>query len=330
MRVTRAASVRPVAWVALLLVMVMALARTSPDAGAEERTGRLAAVTNWGYQLQEPRIAHLAGSPHDLLVIDASRDGSDEGAFKAADIAAIKRRPDGGQRIVLAYLSIGEAETYRGYWRWYWGGRWYSRWFGWALAPSWLGPENGEWRGNYAVRYWDPAWQARILGPGGHIERIVAAGFDGVYLDKVDSSIERIAKDRPPARDDMREFVRRIATAGRSARPGFLVVPQNGEELLTDEGYVALIDGIAKEDLLYGEFKDKAANPDAAIAGRTALLQRASKQGRTVLAVEYLDDTGRIAAARERLETLGFVPYFADRPLETLRYGDLPASAETR
>ncbi|MGE0700646.1 MAG: MJ1477/TM1410 family putative glycoside hydrolase [Hyphomicrobiaceae bacterium] len=303
---------------------------TASMAQTAERKGPLAHVRSWGYQLQHAKVDRIAGSPHDLVVIDYSRDGSAEGAFTAEEVQRMQTRPDGGRRMVLAYLSIGEAETYRDYWRWYWGGKWYTRWLGWLLAPSWLGPENTSWRGNFAVRYWDPGWQALIVGPGGYVERIRAAGFDGVYLDKIDSSIEPIAKRRPSALDDMRALVRRIAEVGRIGKPAFAVVPQNGEELLTDDAYVALVDGLGKEDLLYGEFTEKKANPENVIAKRITLLQRLTQAGKTVLAVEYLDDADRIAAARERLEGLGFVPYFADRPLATLRYGDLPSTAAAR
>ena len=309
------------------VLAVVCCAISASGSAAAERSGPLAEVGRWGYQLQQPRIDRIAASPHDLMVIDHSRDGSDEGAFTTAEITRMKARPNGSRRLVLAYLSIGEAETYRDYWRWYWGGKWYTRPIGWLFAPSWLGPENRDWRGNFAVRYWDEGWQRRIVGPGGYLERIVAAGFDGVYLDKIDSSIEVIAKSRPTAQADMREFVRRIANRGREQKPGFLVVPQNGEELLTDEAYVGIIDGIGKEDLLYGEFKEKEANPEETVRRRTALLARAVARGKTVLAVEYLDDADRIAPARRRLERLGFVPYFGDRPLATLRYGDLPETA---
>ncbi len=48
-------------------------------------------------------------------------------------------------------------------------------------------------------------------------------------------------------------FVTKLAAHARGRKPGFLVVPQNGEELLTDAGYRAVIDGIGKEDILYGE-----------------------------------------------------------------------------
>ncbi len=330
-------SARP--WSALAIVGLLAAASVlsavlAPSRAAyagELRQGALAGVRSWGYQLQEVDLDHLARSPHDLLVIDFSRSGGGrDDAFKAGDIARLKARNGRSDRIVLAYVSIGEAEVYRDYWRWTWGGRWYTRPLGWFLAPSWLGSENPEWRGNFAVRYWDDGWQKLILGTGiedGYLDTILAAGFDGVYLDKVDASVETIARGRPSAQDDMRQFVRRIAEKARAKRPGFLVVPQNGEELLGDNRFVSLIDGFAKEDLLYGEFKDKQANPEQAVSRRLGLMAPLTAHGKTVLAVEYLDDEQQIATVRQRLERLGYVPSFADRPLKTLRFGDGPATA---
>ena len=99
---------------------------------------------------------------------------------------------------------------------------------------------------------------------------------------------------------------------------------------MVDDAYVAIIDGIGKEDLLYGEVKEKQANPEAIVTRRSALLAKATAAGKTVLAVEYLDDAEGIAGARDRLRQLGFVPYFGDRELKTLRYGDLPASAREK
>ncbi|MFV0298034.1 MAG: MJ1477/TM1410 family putative glycoside hydrolase [Hyphomicrobiaceae bacterium] len=312
----------------LAIVMAFALLWVLPAIGRAEpppRTGALAKVERWGYQLQDYDFKRLRLAPVDLLVIDQKEDGAADRPFNARELGLLKTQPEGGRRIVLAYLSIGEAESYRSYWKWYWGGNWFTNLLGYFLAPRWVGPENKEWGGNFAVRYWDPGWQEVILGSGGYLDQIIAAGFDGVYLDKVDSSIESIAKGRVSAKDDMRAFVRKIAEKGRAARPGFIVVPQNGEELLDDESYIQLIDGIAKEDLLYGEFKDKKPNPEDVIQRRAAELERARDKGKTVLAVEYLNDEEEIEQARERLEKLGFVPNFADRGLDTLRFGDLPA-----
>ncbi len=294
------------------------------------KLGAVAQVKSWGYQLQNLDVNVLAQSPHDVLVIDYSTDGGEEARLTPRDLQRLKTKPDGSPRTVLSYMSIGEAETYRYYWKWTWGGRWYNEWLGWFLAPKWLGSHNSEWGGNYAVRYWDPSWKAVILGSGGYLDRILTAGFDGVWLDKVDSSIEKVAKSRPSAVDDMRTFVREIAEHGRKARPGFLVVPQNGEELLDDENYRQVIDAIGKEDLLFGEIKDKQENPASIIAKRTGMLKLLTRDGKPVLAVEYLDNAKEISSARRALSDAGFVPHFTDRALDHLRVGDLPVSGRSR
>lgn len=107
---------------------------------------------------------------YDLVIVDAYFEDQ---ALTAAQVNALKTKPDGTRRLVLAYMSIGEAESYRFYWQ-----------PGWKEGnPEWLGEENPDWDGNYAVAYWQAGWQAIIFQ---YTDIITAAGFDGLYLDKVD------------------------------------------------------------------------------------------------------------------------------------------------
>ena len=132
----------------------------------------LATAKSWAYQLRGIDPDAIARSPYDVVVVDfADR----EQPFTTAEVERMRSRPDGSRRIVLAYLSIGEAERYRAYWQADWH----------AKPPAWLGPENPEWKGNFPVRFWDPAWQNIILGnTDAYLDRIMAAGFDGTYLDR--------------------------------------------------------------------------------------------------------------------------------------------------
>ena len=111
---------------------------------------------------------------HDLLILDFFYDDT---ALTAAELTGLKAKANGGSRSAIAYMSIGEAEDYRFYWQ-----------AGWQPgAPAWIEAENPNWEGNYKVRYWDPGWQAIIFGtPGAYLDHIMAAGFDGVYLDIID------------------------------------------------------------------------------------------------------------------------------------------------
>ena len=90
-----------------------------------------------------------------------------------------------------------------------------------------------DWGGNYAVQFWDPQWQSIVLD---YADKIVAAGFDGVYLDKVDE-FEDMGH-----RDEMVELVRRIAARVKARQPGFLVISQNGDALLPDKKFRDAID----------------------------------------------------------------------------------------
>jgi cysteinyl-tRNA synthetase, unknown class len=279
---------------------------------AAERRRRMGAVNNWGYWLSSFDIAGVAAAPHDLLVIDSeiSANRTFERQLRSEEVARMKRRPDGTPRVLLAYLSIGEAERYRPYWR--------QEWYDVARKPVWLDKENRRWVGNFAVQFWHPEWQQLIFGsPDSYLDRIVAQGFDGVYLDRADAFFEW-RKRQPTAASDMATFIARLADHARKQNPQFLVVMQNAEELLEEAAVIDAIDGIAKEDLLYGVRRAQEPNKPGDIAWSIELLHVAQKAGRRVLVVEYVHDPEKMAAAATRIIEEGFIPYFAPRQLQCL------------
>jgi cysteinyl-tRNA synthetase, unknown class len=309
-----------------LVLLALTQVPAGPRPPVPPRNGiALTTVKTWGYQLQRAR-AELIPPEIDLLVIDIARDASERQIFTATDVAEFRRRPGAPDRIVLAYMSIGEAEMYRSYWR----PAWTSSSLSSVLRPAWLGRENKEWKGNYLVRFWDPGWQQLFVIPRrsriealrqdyfGHdlpyIDKVIEAGFDGVYLDRVDS-FAPWESTFPTAQSAMRTFVADISAYAKTRRPGFLVVPQNGEELVLDPAYRKAIDGIAKEDLVFGLDGSEHENPPDEIAHAAAALSTATKAGLPVLVVEYVRDPGRQQAALRHLLPRGFVPTFAVRDL---------------
>lgn len=309
--------------------------------GVDMPPSRMPQITSWAYQLQHADIAEIARSPFDLVVIDSTKDGDPDKPLKAAEVRRMKRTPQGGRRIVLAYFSVGEAEDYRFYWNEEWletatpepaaagkaaptkpdkPDRWLS-----AKAPPWLGDENESWGGNFQVKYWDPGWQAILFGsPTSFLERVLAQGFDGIYLDRVDAYYEFVS-ERESAGDDMAELVIRLAEHARRIKPDCIVVPQNGEELLLKPAYVAAIDAIAKEDLFYGSPTEGEANNSQQIANSLSWLEPATKAGRPVLTIEYLDKPEAKAEAAAAAREKGFIPYFGPRSLDKLVWPDPPA-----
>jgi cysteinyl-tRNA synthetase, unknown class len=114
-------------------------------------------------------------SNYDVLIMDLFHN---EDAFLMNEIELLKRKPNGDKRLVICYMSIGEAENYRYYWQTEWN----------KNPPSWLHKENPDWKGNYKVKYWHSAWKQIIMGTEiAYLDRIISAGFDGVYLDIIDA-----------------------------------------------------------------------------------------------------------------------------------------------
>ena len=164
-------------------------------------------------------------------------------------------------------------------------------------------------------------WQSVILGsPGAYLDQIIAAGFDGVYLDIVDAfEYWRDEKpERPAADSDMIAFVTRIADYARRKRPGFMVIPQNGEALLEDAGYRRVISAQAKEDIFYGQDGDGKSNKKPAIQECLDHLKLAIDDGIPVIAIEYLKDDKKRTEATRRLAEAGCCAYFGPRALDKI------------
>ncbi len=126
------------------------------------------------YGNKQELISELAFTNYDLLILDAFFH--DE-VFTAEDIQKLKRKRNGGERLVVAYMSIGEAEDYRFYWKDSWD----------FEPPGWLVEENPFWKGNYKVKYWDKGWKDIVYGNKiSYLTKIIDSSFDGVYLDIID------------------------------------------------------------------------------------------------------------------------------------------------
>ena len=91
----------------------------------------------------------LKNTNYDLLLIEVSYANI---FFNREQIEGLKVKKNGGKRIVIAYLSIGEAEDYRFYWKKEWN----------KNKPDWIVSENENWSGNYIVKYWKLEWKEII------------------------------------------------------------------------------------------------------------------------------------------------------------------------
>lgn len=300
----------------------------SDDSDSDNETNLLLTdVNDWGYWLTDPDISELVDSDYDLLVIDYSNDGSEEGEFSSDDIQSLKNTG----KIVLAYMSIGEAEEGRFYFE--------SDWVDSDTkdildgAPDFLVESNPDFPDNYKVRYWEEEWQNIIFGTQSgddksYLDRIINAGFDGVYLDIIDA-FEFFGPDgempeRPTAATDMIDFVIAISDYAHNTRgvSDFLVFPQNGAAILDDQEdseYLEAVDGIGAEDTFYFGDEENDNDLDLDHAGEvTPYLDQFIAAGKVVLAIDYVQDSEKIADFYDRASEASYLPYASTRNLDSL------------
>lgn len=172
-----------------------------------------------GYNQHEGRKAYieeLAASQWDAFYIDAHHSGP----LTKEEVDALKWKPQGGRRQVIAYLSIGTTELYR----WYAdpamvnpsprsflhgaveGGIFIpARERFWDVGiPNWMlwSAYSGQYADEATPIWWHPEWRDIIVRGGSpyrnpeydhslfadgrsSIDKIIDMGFDGVYLDNV-------------------------------------------------------------------------------------------------------------------------------------------------
>lgn len=120
-------------------------------------------------------INAVTATNYDAVIIDLFINNE---SFTAAEINQLRNKANGGKRLVICYMSIGEAENYRYYWQSSWN----------SIKPTWLAAENPDWPGNYKVKYWNEDWQGLVYkNNDSYLNKITTAGFDGVYLDIIDA-----------------------------------------------------------------------------------------------------------------------------------------------
>lgn len=247
-------------------------------------------------------LLQIEESKFDLIILDTFY--SDKSPWLNSEIYSLKNST-GGDKIIISYLSIGEAEDYR----YYWNNDWIEN------PPNWLDEENEEWEGNYKVKYWDPEWQKIIFD---YIEnKTVDAGFDGIFLDIIDGYYYYEDKGIENAEELMVDFVCNISQFCHQDlnRENFLIVPQNGESLGHYSRYLDSISGLAKEDIFYND--DSINSKDE----RDSVLEEVNlflENDKFVLITDYCRKTVNIEIFYTVAYLNGLIPYATTRDLNEI------------
>ena len=257
-------------------------------------------VNDFLYQLQRAEPKRIGETAYDLVIIDI------EAAKGSPEVIEELKHSPGGKKLTLCYISIGQAEDYRFYWK-----------RGWSKSPpEWLGKPDPDWTGDYWVRYWHPEWQAIIFD---YLDHVLDLGFDGVYLDQVEAYQYWEERGRKTAAREMVNFVMAIAERARRRYPGFGIFPQNAEELgVLFPEYMETMTGIGVEDLYYGYPRDNAPSPPEWTAQREAILDQWVKADKLVLTIDYTRIPEQIDDAYARSGARGYIPFVTVRSLDLL------------
>ncbi len=326
----------------LRLVALLAIALTGCSGNRTTATPRkpsLADVGAWAIQLQglerPGAVERLARADVDLVILDpVSTVTGRESYPMSAVVAQLHARPGRTleRKLVLAYVNVGQAESYRTYW----GSDWTPPAAGQPGEPSFLvGADPDGWAENFTVRYWDPAWRSLLLdGPDSLVERVLADGFDGLFLDWTAGWSDRdVAAAAEREGVDPTEAMERLlcALAARVRQGGNLMVGNGSASLIVRRATVArCLDGIVQESVVFagkaGVGWDDASAADVAVpaegdwstAATLAELARCSELGVRILTLDYASQTENARRARELATSNGFVPFVSRTPLDRL------------
>ncbi|QBD76793.1 hypothetical protein EPA93_12575 [Ktedonosporobacter rubrisoli] len=313
----------------------------------------LAQVKNWLYFIsKEPTqedLTKIESSSYDMVVIDNLHSLKGSSDYPLRNMLQ-RWHSAAHPKLALAYIDIGEAESYRTYWQ-----------EGWKVGnPSWIvGKDPDGWDGSFPVAFWHQDWQKIWLDKQkGYLQDILNAGFDGIYLDWVqayqDKSVTEAAKKQgKDPQKEMANWVRTLANFARAQKQDFLVIGQNVPELALDEKiYFDTIDALAQEQTwfdggvnnmppggcplpqtdadvdstsYYNSLSDACkaaykANPDGSLHESTAShlknWEALHNQGKPIFTVDYAEKPENIDKVYRVSRSLGFVPLVTTRNLD--------------
>jgi uncharacterized protein (TIGR01370 family) len=179
-------------WVSLATAILMAGCSIVSNSESPGPSPRVASIESFAVYLANPWLDTL--STFDLVVIDPDNRS-------AAEIAQLRKR---GTR-PIAYVNLGEAETYRYFYD--------------QVNPDWLLGPNPNWDDHYYVDARAEGWRRLLLATV--LPNIKKKGFDGFFFDMVDTALPGLHPETKPG------MVRLIVDI-RTAYPSSTLIMNNG------------------------------------------------------------------------------------------------------
>jgi len=259
-------------------------------------------VKDYCVQFQNVDLKALAETKYDLVIIDHSRDHPNGSTYVPDDYVAIRKTG----KLVFAHLSIGTGQNSRYYWNKDWN----------STPPPWLGAKDPERIASFHVKYWDAGYQALILGNReAYLDRLIAAGFDGVALDAVEAYRYWQGQGVQDAQAKMSEWIEAIGSYARKQNAKFQLLAIGGTDLLADGRFLGAINAVSKRSTYLSKGVKR---PEDDFKKTEALLDRAVKDGKRVFVLEYTQAQAEADFVFARAKEKGYVAYCAPSGLEKL------------
>jgi len=268
--------------IVLTSAFLLALATASGSA-ANGRKAQLTDARSFGFAIGDGTLRGDLSKRYarfDLVVVDGESSGAEA-------VAAIRRNSNG---LVLAYLDVGTIEDYRG---WYKAAKPYrlDYWGDW-----------GEWYANVNAAGFRSLMLKRVA------PKMLAKGFDGLFLDNTD-----MTETHPAQKRGMRALVAGLSRLLRAR--GKLLMAQNGAGV--NWPLRRFYNGINFEDVSFSYDFDRRAyvrRGAGAVARAQREIRRYLSAGLKVTATDYVA-AGKTKQARIAVRnacSAGALPYVSD------------------
>lgn len=224
-------------------------------------------IASWAYNLKDIDLDTLMKKNIDMVVIDLSIN--DKNITKEQ----IQKLKD-SEKVVIAYVSLGEAEDYREYWKNEWK----------TNKPSWMGNESKLWKGNFQVKElmskeWTDISKSILT-------KTKELGFDGILVGGISNN------------DQANLYITRVTEFVKKNDSNFKVYVQD----YFSNDIIDIIDGVVKQGLSYSLFGVANKNLEKDIE----VLKTISSKGKKVFVIEFVTGT-KWDIAKKKIDENNFI-----------------------
>ncbi|XP_055327171.1 uncharacterized protein TM_1410-like [Paramacrobiotus metropolitanus] len=211
----------------------------------------------------------IKNSNYSVIILDPQESGLNHDQ--------IMELRHGTNRTILAYVSIGIADTSKPYWRPQWTGGFFPDF---VVQPQYteLTP------GHYWVQFWKAYWQRMLLR---YIqEQVLSLGYSGLLLDNLDVYLRDTNPDIDE-REEMITFVQVIKEQAQQFYKDTKIFVSNISELYSVDRFRKTVDGFLVENLWFEKDKNLLKENKTKVDQKLSILQQAQRDGKVIISLDY-------------------------------------------